>query len=128
MSKIAYFCIPAHGHTNPTLPVVRELVARGHEVWYYSYEPMREKIQSTGAKYISCDKYDIQMNLKPEDADRVGKDIAFSTEILAKTTLALDEAILDAGLHYSRFRCLLGKAYCHEIKCALRILHHHFCL
>lgn len=95
MSKIAFFCIPAHGHTNPTLGVVKELVNRGNEVWYYSYDTMKEKIESTGAKYISCDPYDIQMQLKPEDADRVGKDIAFSTEILVRTTLALDEAILN---------------------------------
>lgn len=95
MSKIAFFCIPAHGHTNPTLEVVKELISRGNEVWYYSYDIMKEKIESTGAKYISCDKYDIQMQLKPEDADRVGKDIAFSTEILVKTTLALDEAIYE---------------------------------
>ena len=38
MSKIVFFCIPAYGHTNPTLGVVRELTARGHEVRYYSYE------------------------------------------------------------------------------------------
>lgn len=24
MSKIAFFCIPAHGHTNPTLEVVKK--------------------------------------------------------------------------------------------------------
>lgn len=95
MSKIAFFCIPAHGHTNPTLEVVKEIINRGNEVWYYSYDLMKEKIESTGARYISCDKYDIQMNLKPEDADRVGKDIAFSMEILVNTTLALDEAILE---------------------------------
>ena len=28
MSKIVFFCIPAYGHTNPTLGVVRELAAR----------------------------------------------------------------------------------------------------
>ena len=44
MRKIVFFCIPAHGHTNPTLGVVRELVARGHEVVYYSYNALREKI------------------------------------------------------------------------------------
>ena len=32
--NIAFFCIPAHGHTNPTLAVVRELTARGHTVRY----------------------------------------------------------------------------------------------
>ena len=37
MSRIAFFCIPASGHTNPTIEVVRELVNRGHEVRYYSY-------------------------------------------------------------------------------------------
>lgn len=35
MSKIVFFCIPAHGHTNPTIEVIRELVARGNEVVYY---------------------------------------------------------------------------------------------
>lgn len=94
MSKIAFFCIPAHGHTNPTLGVVKELVARGHEVWYYSYDTMREKIEAAGAVYISCDKYDIQMTLKPEDGERISKDIAFSMEVLVNTTLALDDALL----------------------------------
>ncbi|MGO5066829.1 hypothetical protein [Clostridium sp. LCP25S3_F8] len=36
MSKIVFFSIPAHGHTNPTIAVVDELVKRGNEVWYYS--------------------------------------------------------------------------------------------
>lgn len=93
MSKIAFFCIPAHGHTNPTLGVVRELVSRGNEVWYYSYDVMREKIEAAGATYISCDKYDIQMTLKPEDGERISKDIAFSMEVLVNTTLALDDAL-----------------------------------
>lgn len=95
MSKIAFFCIPAHGHTNPTLEVVKELVRRGNTVWYYSYDSLKDKIESTGARYISCDKYDIEMNLKPEDAQRIGKDLAFSTEVLVNTTLALDDAIME---------------------------------
>lgn len=43
MSKIVFFCIPASGHTNPTLEVVKELIRRGHEVVYYSYDIMKEK-------------------------------------------------------------------------------------
>lgn len=95
MSKIAFFCIPAHGHTNPTLAVVKELVNRDNEVRYYSYDSLKDKIQATGAEYISCDSYDIQMNLRPEDGERIGKDIVFSTEILVKTTLAMDDTIID---------------------------------
>lgn len=93
MSKIVFFCIPAHGHTNPTLGVVRELVERGHEVWYYSYNMMKEKIETAGAKFISCDEYDTEMKLDPKDATRVGKDLAFSTKILVNTTLALDDMV-----------------------------------
>ena len=93
MSKIVFFCIPAHGHTNPTLGVVRELISRGHQVWYYSYNALREKIESTGAVFVSCDDYDMEQKLSPKDAARVGKDLAFSTRILVDTTLALDERV-----------------------------------
>lgn len=93
MSKIVFFCIPAHGHTNPTLGVVRELVSHGHQVWYYSYNVMREKIESSGATFISCDDYDMEQKLNPKDATRIGKDLAFSTKILVDTTLALDDKI-----------------------------------
>ena len=93
MSKIVFFCIPAHGHTNPTLGVVMELVSRGHQVWYYSYNVMREKIESTGAKFISCDDYDMEQKLSAKDSARIGKDLAYSTKILVDTTLALDEVV-----------------------------------
>lgn len=93
MRKIVFFCIPAHGHTNPTLGVVRELVSRGHQVWYYSYESMREKIEAAGARFVSCDAFDTERKLTPKDAARVGSDLALSTRILVDTTLALDEVV-----------------------------------
>lgn len=95
MSKIVFFCIPAHGHTNPTLGVVKALVNRGHSVWYYSYEMMREKIEQTGAAFVACDAYDAERKLSPKDSTRVGKDLALSIRLLVDTTLALDEAILE---------------------------------
>lgn len=95
MSKIAFFCIPAHGHTNPTLEVVKELIRQGHEVRYYSYECMKEKILSTGAEYVSCDAYDYEQNIKPEDGKRIAEDVSFAIEVLVNSTLALDEALLD---------------------------------
>lgn len=93
MSKIVFFCIPAHGHTNPTLGVVRELVFRGHEVIYYSYDAMRDKIESAGARFVSCDQYDPQMGLSKADGERIGRDLAFSTELIVNMTLALDDAM-----------------------------------
>lgn len=93
MSKIVFFGIPAHGHTNPTLAVVSELVSRGHQVLYYSYNMLREKIESAGATFISCDDYDTEQKLKPKEATRIGKDLAFATKILVDTTLALDDKV-----------------------------------
>ena len=88
--KIAWFCIPAHGHTNPTLKVVKELTDAGHQVFYFSFEMFREKIEQAGATFIGCDGYDFDMEDK-ENADRVGKDKVFATELLVSSTLALDE-------------------------------------
>ena len=47
---IFWFCIPAFGHTNPTIEVVRELVRRGHAVRYYSFEDFREKIEDDSSR------------------------------------------------------------------------------
>lgn len=93
--KIAFFCIPAHGHTNPTLGVVKELIKNNNEVYYYSYEIMREKIESTGAKFISCDELDPQTKLSKEDKEKISKDLAFSTNLIVDLTLGLDNSILE---------------------------------
>ncbi|MFR1593221.1 MAG: glucosyltransferase, partial [Christensenellales bacterium] len=94
MSTIVFFCIPAYGHTNPTLGVVRELAARGHKVVYYSYDTMRKPIEAAGAAFVSCNAYDAEQRLSPKDGERLGRDLAFSTQVLVDTTLALDNAIL----------------------------------
>lgn len=69
MKTILFFCIPAHGHTNPMLPVAKELVGRGHRVRFYSFEPFREKIAASGAEFVSCDRF--LPELSQEQADRL---------------------------------------------------------
>ena len=93
MSRIVFFCIPAYGHTNPTLPVVKELTEMGHEVYYYSFREFRERIERAGAYFIGCDDYDL--GLDEADSDRVGRDIVFSTELIVRATLAMDEKITE---------------------------------
>ncbi|MDX1665414.1 MAG: glycosyltransferase, partial [Candidatus Promineifilaceae bacterium] len=51
MAKIIFLSIPGHGHVNPTLAVVRELVRRGDEVIYYNTPEFREKIERSGASF-----------------------------------------------------------------------------
>jgi MGT family glycosyltransferase len=53
MSKILFFNIPAYGHVNPTLPVVTELVRRGHHVVYYNSDTFEPAIKATGAEFRS---------------------------------------------------------------------------
>ncbi|MGW3351904.1 macrolide family glycosyltransferase [Nonomuraea rubra] len=49
MSTIAFLNIPMHGHVNPTLPVVAELVRRGHSVTYHISSAFSAEIAATGA-------------------------------------------------------------------------------
>lgn len=49
MSTFAFLNIPMHGRVNPTLPVVAELVRRGHSVTYHTSPAFREEIEATGA-------------------------------------------------------------------------------
>lgn len=51
MAKIAYVGLPAHGHTNPALPVMKELVRRGHQVIFYNAASFREKVTPTGVDF-----------------------------------------------------------------------------
>ncbi len=51
MAKAWFFNIPYHGHVNPTLPLVRELVQRGDEVTYFAGPAFEERILATGAQY-----------------------------------------------------------------------------
>jgi MGT family glycosyltransferase len=55
---------------------------------------MRTKIEPAGAHFVPCDAYDPQMHLSKEDGARLGKDLAFSTELIVSLTLALDDAIV----------------------------------
>jgi MGT family glycosyltransferase len=49
-AHIAMFSIAAHGHVNPSLAVIRELVARGHRVTYAIPPVFADKVAQTGAE------------------------------------------------------------------------------
>ena len=90
--KIIWFCIPAHGHTNPTLGVVRALTQAGHTIYYFSYEMFREKIESAGAVFFPCDEYNFEE--QDEDyAEKVGKDQSFAVKLMVSATIGLDEMV-----------------------------------
>jgi UDP:flavonoid glycosyltransferase YjiC (YdhE family) len=52
MNQILIGTMPFVGHVNPLLPIARELVARGHDVRWYTGGQFREKIEALGARYV----------------------------------------------------------------------------
>jgi UDP:flavonoid glycosyltransferase YjiC (YdhE family) len=49
MSRFLFTTMPATGHVTPKLPIARELVARGHEVHWYTGAAYRAQVSATGA-------------------------------------------------------------------------------
>jgi len=49
-AHIAMFSIAAHGHVNPSLEVIRELVTRGHRVTYAIPPAFADQVAETGAE------------------------------------------------------------------------------
>jgi UDP:flavonoid glycosyltransferase YjiC (YdhE family) len=51
VANVYFFNGPDHGHVNPTLGLVAELVRRGEEVMYFAADTFRPGIQHTGATF-----------------------------------------------------------------------------
>ncbi len=51
MARVLYVTIPAEGHVNPTLGLVKQLVENGEEVVYMCSEEYRGRLVQTGAQF-----------------------------------------------------------------------------
>jgi MGT family glycosyltransferase len=67
MAKVLFVNGNVHGHINPTLPVVRELVSNGEEVCYFSTMEFKQKIEATGARFVDYGSrmYEFFQSFKP---------------------------------------------------------------
>ena len=54
--RILMVNLPYSGHTNPSLGLVRCLVAAGHEVDYIQAEAFRERVEASGARFVPYDE------------------------------------------------------------------------
>ena len=52
MSRVLVISAPFSGHVNPPLPLVAELVSRGHDVGFINTQKWKNKIEDVGAKFI----------------------------------------------------------------------------
>ncbi|MEU9299602.1 macrolide-inactivating glycosyltransferase [Streptomyces sp. NPDC048269] len=82
-AHIAMFSIAAHGHVNPSIEVIRELVARGHRVSYAIPAAFAEKIAEAGATPV------IWTSTLPTDDDPE----AWGTELIDNLEPFLNDAV-----------------------------------
>ncbi|MFI6766197.1 macrolide-inactivating glycosyltransferase [Streptomyces sp. NPDC050355] len=82
-AHIAMFSIAAHGHVNPSLEVIRELVARGHRVTYAIPPSFADLIAGTGAEPLLWNST-LPTDDKPE---------AWGTELIDNIEPFLDDAV-----------------------------------
>ncbi|QQC92000.1 macrolide-inactivating glycosyltransferase [Streptomyces alfalfae] len=83
-AHVAMFSIAAHGHVNPSLEVIRELVARGHRVTYAIPHVFADKVAETGAEPRP---YTTTLPSPDDDPE------AWGTELIDNIEPFLDDAI-----------------------------------
>lgn len=52
MARFLFGTIPVIGHVSPALPIVCELIKRGHEVCWYTGQAFQSKVEATGARFF----------------------------------------------------------------------------
>ena len=92
MAKALFLSLPFHGHVNPSLPVVRELVARGDEVVYFSTDRYAAAIEQTGSRYRPY---------REPTLSNLGH-LPDHTDALAWLLMDLSDKVLKADLHEFR--------------------------
>jgi MGT family glycosyltransferase len=66
MGHALFVNVPMHAHINPTLPLVRELVARGERVRYYATPPFAPAIEASGATFVPYQAGDFSYYARPD--------------------------------------------------------------
>ncbi|MFJ4793016.1 macrolide family glycosyltransferase [Kitasatospora purpeofusca] len=82
-AHVVMVSIPAHGHVNPSLALIAELVARGHRVSYVNAPSFADTVASTGATHVP---YDTAL---PLDGDPAG----WPEDPVAVQDVFLDDAL-----------------------------------
>ena len=102
MARGWFYNIPYHGHVNPTLPLMRELVKRGDEITYFSAPAFADRVRATGAihrNYANPDAFGQTRHVT--HAIYQGALVAESAHVLLPEVLALRD--FDGALIGSMF-------------------------
>lgn len=83
MSTVFFLGLPAHGHINPSLPLVAELVKQGERIIYYATPEFQARIAATGAEFRAY-PWDDRLSPNAPDFGMFGL-MANSAQITAET-------------------------------------------
>lgn len=86
MARIVFLCVPAYGHLNPVLPIMAELVRRGHEVTAFNEPPFQSLIEANGAKFVA---YPPAMSMEDMAAVLMNGDLMATFELFVRVTSPL---------------------------------------
>lgn len=117
MTTALFFSVPAYGHVNPSLPLVAELVRRGHRVIFVNTEDFRGLVEALGAEFraYSAIGNDFFEGLDGKRPQKVALALIMAAERLIPEALALanqikpDYLIYDTACPWGSFAAQITK-------------------
>ena len=107
MSTISFVNIGMHGHVNPTLPVVAELIARGHTVTYHVAEEFAAEVAATGAEVRGYPRDERDADDPPEPITLIDQLALTATRVLPSVLTDLRRDAPDMVVHDAA--CMWGQ-------------------
>jgi MGT family glycosyltransferase len=92
VAKFVFINVPSTSHINPTLPLVQELIERGHSVTYYLTDAYRQAVEATGATFRS---YQSKIDQIKKAANSSGKPVGLPMYMLDESLYIIPQ-ILDS--------------------------------
>lgn len=95
MSKLLFISLPAHGHINPTIGLVSELIKRGDEVVYITAEEFRDKFEKVGSKFIG---YNFEGGSASLNIKEIAKNASNSNNLINVVKKVMEEFMIKYGI------------------------------
>ncbi|WP_232547324.1 nucleotide disphospho-sugar-binding domain-containing protein [Propioniciclava soli] len=98
MARILFGCLPAYGVINPSFPLVKALVAAGHDVDYFVPESFRTAVEKIGATPIPWGFYLDGPIVRPQQIARFGRRMFGDQDAGLRTLGPRYDAVVAAGM------------------------------
>jgi MGT family glycosyltransferase len=95
MAKGFFFSIPAHGHMNPILPLIRELVNRDESIICYTGEDFEEAVEAAGAEFRTYESLGEAVRFQFEDDNVRSANMVLMARIMIQFTENVLPPLLD---------------------------------